>query len=97
MRAAAGDRIHFEGKVVGMHEHTAVVVETRGEDGGRADCQHRQARFGSHPDAIERIEAASAGLDAYLDPRDVAVVGIVHLRGDPADGREPALGADPYD
>jgi hypothetical protein len=33
MRAAVGDRIHFEGKVVGMHEHTAVVVETRGKDG----------------------------------------------------------------
>ena len=33
MRAAVGDRLHFQGKVVGMHEHTAVVVETRGKDG----------------------------------------------------------------
>lgn len=33
MRAAVGDRLHFEGKVVGMHEHTAVVVEARGKDG----------------------------------------------------------------
>jgi Domain of unknown function (DUF1918) len=33
MRAAVGDRLHFEGKVVGMQEHTAVVVEVRGKDG----------------------------------------------------------------
>jgi hypothetical protein len=33
MRAAVGDRLHFEGKVVGMHGHTAVVVEARGKDG----------------------------------------------------------------
>jgi hypothetical protein len=32
MRAAVGDRLHFEGKVVGMHEHTA--VEARAKDGG---------------------------------------------------------------
>ena len=34
MRAAVGDRLHIQGKVVGMQEHTAVVVETRGKDGG---------------------------------------------------------------
>ena len=34
MRAVVGDRLHFQGKVVGMQEHTAVVVETRGKDGG---------------------------------------------------------------
>jgi len=33
MRAAIGDRLHFEGKRVGIHEHAAVVVEVRGEDG----------------------------------------------------------------
>ena len=33
MRAAKGDRLHFEGRAVGMHEHTAVVLECRGADG----------------------------------------------------------------
>ncbi len=33
MQAVVGDRIHFQGKVVGMQEHTAVVVEIRGKDG----------------------------------------------------------------
>jgi hypothetical protein len=34
MRAAVGDRLHFQSKVVGRQEHTAVVVEARGKDGG---------------------------------------------------------------
>ena len=34
MRAAVGDRLHFRSKVVGRQEHTAVVVEARGKDGG---------------------------------------------------------------
>ena len=33
MRAVAGDRLHFQGKTVGLHDHTAVIIETRGEDG----------------------------------------------------------------
>jgi hypothetical protein len=33
MRAAAGDRVHFEANVVGKQEHSAVVVEARGQDG----------------------------------------------------------------
>jgi hypothetical protein len=33
MRAAVGDRVHFEGNAVGVAEHSAVVVEARGEDG----------------------------------------------------------------
>ena len=33
MQAAAGDRLHFQGKIVGMHEHTALILETRGADG----------------------------------------------------------------
>ena len=33
MRAAVGDRLHFQGKVVGLAEHTAVVIEARGENG----------------------------------------------------------------
>lgn len=55
MRAAVGDRIHFQGKVVGTHEHTAVVVEARGEDGGppylvRHDDGHETVVFPG-PDA----------------------------------------------
>ena len=33
MRAVTGDRLHFQGKVVGVHDHTAVILETRGADG----------------------------------------------------------------
>ena len=33
MRAAAGDTLHFQGKIVGMHEHAALILETRGADG----------------------------------------------------------------
>jgi hypothetical protein len=33
MRAVAGDHLHFQGKVVGLHEHAAVVIEVRGADG----------------------------------------------------------------
>ena len=50
MRAAVGDRLHFEGRSVGMHGHTAVVVEARGEDGGppylvRHDDGHQTVVF----------------------------------------------------
>ena len=50
MRAAVGDRLHFEGRVVGVHGHTATVVETRGEDGGppylvRHDNGHESVVF----------------------------------------------------
>ena len=34
MRAMVGDRLHFPGKVVGVPEHSAVVVEVRGDNGG---------------------------------------------------------------
>jgi Domain of unknown function (DUF1918) len=34
VRAAVGDRVHFEANVVGKQEHSAVVVEARGENGG---------------------------------------------------------------
>jgi hypothetical protein len=33
MRAVVGDHLHIEGNVVGVHEHTAVIIETRGPDG----------------------------------------------------------------
>jgi hypothetical protein len=64
MRAAVGDRLHFEGKVVGMHEHTAVVVETRGEDGGppylvRRDDGHESVVYPGADVWIEHQEQAS--------------------------------------
>lgn len=34
MRAAVGDRIHFQSNNVGRADHAAVVVEARGSDGG---------------------------------------------------------------
>lgn len=34
MRAATGDRIHFQSNSVGRADHSAVVVEARGPDGG---------------------------------------------------------------
>ncbi|HET9871465.1 MAG TPA: DUF1918 domain-containing protein [Propionibacteriaceae bacterium] len=34
MHASVGDRLHFQGKVVGLPDHTAVIVETRGDGGG---------------------------------------------------------------
>ncbi len=33
MQATVGDRLHFQGKVVGVPDHSAVVIETRGEGG----------------------------------------------------------------
>jgi hypothetical protein len=33
MQAAVGDRLHFRGNVVGVPDHSAVVIETRGEAG----------------------------------------------------------------
>ena len=33
MRAVTGDRLHFQGKVVGVHDHSAVILEVRGLDG----------------------------------------------------------------
>ena len=33
MQAAVGDRLHFRGKAVGMSEHSALIIETRGEGG----------------------------------------------------------------
>ena len=29
MRAAAGDSLHFQGKIVGMHEHAALILEAQ--------------------------------------------------------------------
>jgi hypothetical protein len=64
MRAAVGDRIHFEGKVVGMHEHTGVVVETRGEDGAppylvRHENGHESVVYPGADVWIEHVEHAN--------------------------------------
>jgi hypothetical protein len=55
MQAAIGDRVHFKGNVVGKQEHSAVVIEARGEDGGppylvRHDDGHQTLVFPG-PDA----------------------------------------------
>ena len=64
MRAAVGDRLHFEGKVVGLHEHTAVVVEARGADGGppylvRQDNGHETLVYPGADAWVEHHEEAS--------------------------------------
>jgi hypothetical protein len=66
MRAAVGDRIHFEGKVVGMHEHTAVVIEARGEDGAppylvRHENGHEAVVYPGADVWIEHVEHANNG------------------------------------
>ncbi|HET9648408.1 MAG TPA: DUF1918 domain-containing protein [Microlunatus sp.] len=33
MRASVGDRLHFQSNTVGTPEHSALVIETRGEAG----------------------------------------------------------------
>ena len=33
VHAVAGDRLHFPGKTVGVPDHTAIIIETRGEAG----------------------------------------------------------------
>ncbi len=33
MRAAVGDRLHIHGRVVGMSDHSAEIIEIRGPDG----------------------------------------------------------------
>ena len=66
MRAAVGDRIHFEGKVVGMHEHAAVIVEIRGQDGAppylvRHDDGHETLVYPGPDARIEQRGDASEG------------------------------------
>ena len=70
MRAAKGDRLHFQGKAVGMRDHTAVVLESRGLDGAppylvRHDDGHETVVFPG-PDAW--VELATA-----LDATDVGM------------------------
>jgi hypothetical protein len=65
MRAAVGDRLHFQGNAVGVAEHTAVVVEARGKDGGppylvRYDNGHETVVFPGPDMWIEHHEDASS-------------------------------------
>jgi Domain of unknown function (DUF1918) len=64
MRAAVGDRLHFQSKVVGRQEHTAVVVEARGKDGGppylvRHDDGHESLVYPEADAWIEHPEETS--------------------------------------
>jgi hypothetical protein len=59
-----GDRIHFEGKVVGMHEHTAEVIEVRGKDGAppylvRHENGHEAVVYPGADVWIEHLEHAN--------------------------------------
>ena len=61
MRASVGDRLHFEGRVVGVHEHSAVVVEARGEQGGPPYLVR-------HADGHETV--VFPGPDAWVEHRE---------------------------
>jgi len=61
MRAAVGDRIHFQGRAVGMPEHTGVIVEARGKDGAppyvvRQDNGHENVVYPGPDVWIEHLE-----------------------------------------
>jgi len=64
MKAAIGDHLHFHGRVVGTHDRVAVILETRGADGGppfrvRYDNGHETVVF---PGADAWVEHADADL-----------------------------------
>ena len=61
MRASVGDKLHFEGRVVGAHEHSAVVVEARGEQGGPPYLVR-------HDDGHETV--VYPGPDAWVEHRE---------------------------
>jgi hypothetical protein len=72
MRAAKGDRLHFQGKAVGMRDHIAVVLESRGLDGAppylvRHDDGHEAVVFPG-PDAW--VEHASAPVATDVETTD---------------------------
>ena len=72
MRAAKGDRLHFQGKAVGMRDHIAVVLESRGLDGAppylvRHDDGHEAVVFPG-PDAW--VEHASAPVTTDVETTD---------------------------
>ena len=60
MQAAVGDRLHFRGKVVGMPDHSAVIIEARGEDGTppffiRYDDGHETVVFPGADSWVEHV------------------------------------------
>ena len=58
MQAVTGDRLHFHGKVVGHHDHAAVILETRGADGAPPYLVR-------HDDGRETV--VYPGADAWLE------------------------------
>jgi len=62
MRATVGDRIHFQSNTVGKADHSAVVVEARGSDGGppyrvRRDDGHETMVYPGVDAWVEHTEA----------------------------------------
>jgi Domain of unknown function (DUF1918) len=60
MRADVGDRLHFQGNTVGIREHTAVILEARGPDGGppylvRRDDGHESVVYPGTDAWVEHI------------------------------------------
>jgi hypothetical protein len=63
MRAPVGDRLHFRANTVGVPEHSALVVETRGEAGAppyyvRYDDGHETVVFPGADCWVEHAGAA---------------------------------------
>ena len=63
MRAVVGDRLHFRGKVVGLPDHTAEIIEIRGDNGGppylvRHDNGHEAVVFPGTDAWLEHDEPA---------------------------------------
>ncbi len=68
MHAVAGDRLHFPGKQVGVPDHTAIIIETRGEDGAppyfvRRDNGHEALVFPGADVWVEHVGQGNAADD----------------------------------
>ena len=65
MHAAAGDRLHFPGRTVGVPDHTAIIIETRGEAGAppyfvRRDNGHETLVFPGADVWVEHVGEGNA-------------------------------------
>lgn len=63
MRAEVGDRLHVHGRVVGMPDQTAEIIEVRGEDGAPPYLVR-------HDDGHEAL--VFPGPDASVEPQQVS-------------------------
>lgn len=68
MHAAVGDRIHFQSNSVGRADHSAVVVEARGDGGGppylvRRDDGHETLVYPGVDAWVEQTGEASSSDD----------------------------------